>query len=328
MSSCEPRRTSAYSDDLRWRMVWQRDGLGCTYDGIARNLCVDKSTVKRIVDRFRLSGNVSKKPYPAQRCARKLILPAQLLILQLVMDHPAHYLDEIQKELKDILLIDVDISTICRFLQKCGFTRQKLRNVALQQDKFLRQQFICDMSAYNTDMFIFIDETGSDNRNALRKYGYSLRGKTPVNHALLVRGERVSAIACMSLAGLLDVKTINGTSDGDVFYNFVHTHLLPHLMPFNGTNPHSVVILDNCSIHHVPEVAKSIQDVGALLIYLPPYSPDLNPIEELFSKVKKVMKSLELEMDQNDIETLLLASFASVTTEDCAGWIHHTGVYM
>ena len=96
-------------------------------------------------------------------------------------------------------------------------------------------------------------------------------------------------------------------------------------MPFNGTNPHSVVILDNCSIHHVPKVAKSIQDVVALFIYLPPYSPDLNPIEELFSKVKKVMKSLE--MDQNDIETLLLASFASVTTEDCIGWIRHTGVY-
>ena len=241
------------------------------------------------------------------------------------MDQPAHYLDEIQRKLKRLLLIDVDISTICRFLQKCGFTRLKLRTVALQQDQFLRQQFICDMSAYSTDMFIFIDETGSDNRNTLRKYGYSLRGKTPVNHALLVRGERVSAIACMSIAGLLDVKTIIGTSDGDAVYDFVHTHLLPHLMPFNGTNPHSVVILDNCSIHHVPAVAKSIQDFGALLIYLPPYSPDLNPIEELFSKVKKIMKSLEI--DKNDIETLLLASFASVTTEDCTGWIHHTGLY-
>ena len=98
-------------------------------------------------------------------------------------------------------------------------------------------------------------------------------------------------------------------------------------MPFNGTNPHSVVILNNCSIHHVPEVAKSIQDVGALLLYLQPYSPDLNPIKELFSKVKKVTKSSEIEMDQNDIETSLLASFASVTTEDCTGWIHHTGVY-
>ena len=129
----------------------------------------------------------------------------------------------------------------------------------------------------------------------------------------------------MSSTGLLDVKTITGTSDGDAFYDFVNTNLLPHIMPFNGTNPHLVVILDNCSIHHVPEVAKSIQDVGELLIYLPPYSPDLNPIEELFSKVKKVMKSSE--MDQNDIEILLSASFASVTTEDCIGWIRHTGVY-
>ena len=275
------------------------------------------------MDRFNLSGSVSKNPYPKERAARKLILPAQLLILQLVMDQPAHYLDEIQRELNHLLLIDVDISTICRFLKTCGFTRQKLRTVSLQQDQSLRQQFMCDISAYNTDMFIFIDETGSDNRNALRKYGYSLRGKTPVSHALLVRGERVSAIACMSIAGLLDVKTIKGTSDGDTFYDFVHTHLLPHLMPFNGINPHSVVILDNCSIHHVPQIAKSIQDVGALLMYLPPYSPDLNPIEELFSKVKKVMKSFT----HTDIETLLLASFASVTQDDCIGWVHHTGIY-
>lgn len=327
MTSCEPKRCSAYSDDLRWRIVWQRVGLDCTYEAVARNLCVDKSTVKRIVDRFEQSGNVSKQPYPKERAARKLILPAQLLILQLVMDQPAQYLDEIQKELRRLLLIDVDISTICRFLQKCGFTRQKLRIVAMQQDQLLRQQFICDISAYNTDMFIFIDETGADNRNALRKYGYSLRGKTPVSHALLVRGVRVSAIACMSIAGLLDVKTITGTSDGDAFYDFVHSHLLPHLMPFNGTNPHSVVILDNCSIHHVPEVAQSIQDVGALLLYLPPYSPDLNPIEELFSKVKKIMKSPGIEVYETDIENSLLASFASVTQEDCSGWIHHTGIY-
>ena len=82
------------------------------------------------------------------------------------------------------------------------------------------------MSAYSTNIFIFIDETGSDNRNALRKYRYSLRGKILVNHALLVRGERVSAIVCMSSTGLLDVKTITGTSDGDTFYDFVNTNLL------------------------------------------------------------------------------------------------------
>ena len=59
-----------------------------------------------------------------------------------------------------------------------------------------------------------------------------------------------------------------------------------HLLPFNGTNSRSVVVLDNASIHHVTEVESLIEETGAIVIYLPPYSPDLNPIEECFSKVK------------------------------------------
>ena len=165
-----------------------------------------------------------------------------------------------------------------------GFTYKKLHTVALQQDKHLRERFSSEVSVYTTGMFIFIDETGSDARNKLRKYGYSISGIPAKNHTYLVRGERISAIAYMSTAGLVDVKTIHGTANGEVFYNFVRTHLLPHLLPYNGINPHSVVVLDNCSIHHVTEVVKSIQDVGAHVLFLPPYSPDLNPIEELFSK--------------------------------------------
>ena len=141
---------------------------------------------------------------------------------------------------------------------------------------------------------------------------------------MIVRGERISDIACISVAGLLDVKTVRGTSDGDTFYDFVHTHLLPYLMPFNGKNPHSVVILDNCSIHHIPEVTRMIEEVGALVHFLPPYSPDFNPIEETFSKVKTTLKSTESIMaDITDVETLLLGSFMSVTLEDCQGWIYH-----
>ncbi len=145
---------------------------------------------------------------------------------------------------------------------------------------------------------------------------------------MLVRGERVSAIACISLVGLLDVMTVTGTTDGDAFYTFVQTHLLPYLMPFNGVNPHSVVILDNCSIHHASGIVHTIEDVGALVHFLPPYSPDFNPIEETFSKVKTVLKSTETDMDDvNDVETLLLASFTSVTPDDCEGWISHSGIY-
>ena len=59
--SCQPDRSSAYAEDLRWRMVWQRDGLGYSYARIARNLCVDKSTVWRTVQLFHVTGDVAKK---------------------------------------------------------------------------------------------------------------------------------------------------------------------------------------------------------------------------------------------------------------------------
>jgi transposase len=323
-SSCEKSRTAAYSNDLRWRIVWQHEGQRRTAAKIAENLCVDKSTVSRILGKFYLTGQVSKKPYPKDKSHRKLTNPAQMLILQLVLDHPGIYLKELQRELLCTLGICVEIAAICKYLRKAKFTRQKIMIRALQQDEFQRQKFISDVSMFSTHMFVFIDESGADNRNRMRRYGYSVRGKPPQTHQMLVRGERVSAITCMSSVGILDSKMVKGTTNGDTFYDFVQTHLLPCLMPYNGTNPHSVVILDNCTVHHVPEVVKSIQDVGALLVFLPPYSPDFNPIEETFSKLKSVLKSL----DQNfDMETLLYMSMLEITQDDCMGWIGHTGIY-
>ena len=68
-------------------------------------------------------------------------------------------------------------------------------------------------------------------------------------------------------------------------------HLLPQLQPFTGTNARSVVILDNAAIHHVDGIVELIQSRGALVQFLPPYSPDIMPIEELFFKVKSVLKA-------------------------------------
>ena len=280
MTSYEPERTSAYSEDLRWRMVWQREALQYGYDNIGSNLGVDRSTVIRTVALFRATGTVSKKEYPKERAARELTTPAQLFVLNLVVQRPGIYLHEIQEELEEFVMVSVSLSTICRFLHTSGFTRQRLRTVALQQDSFLRQQFILDVSVYSPEMLIFLDETGADRRNSLRRYAYSLRGKPATNHSLMVRGERVSAIACMSMSGLLDVKTFKGTSDGDQFYDFLQQHLIQYTMPYNGVNPHSVVVLDNCAIHHVSEVTSTLREIGVLIHFLPPYSPDLKHFQK------------------------------------------------
>ena len=304
--------------------MWQREGLGTECKDVAANLGVDTATVYRIVERFRKTGSVSKTSHPSRRVFRKLTVGAEMFIMHIVLRRPGIYLHEIARELYDNLGVDVTLSTICMFLNKNGFTRQRLKITASQRDDFLRMQFISEVSLYDKDMMIFVDETGSDRRNSIRRYGYSIRGRPLVSEKMLVRGKRISAISCMSVHGILDCKTVTGSVDGSVFYDFVQMSLLHHLTPFNGHNPHSVVILDNCSIHHIQEIVHMIQEVGALVHFLPPYSPDLNPIEETFSKVKETLKLLDQEADMGESpENMVLSAFSYITKEDCQNWIDH-----
>ena len=100
-------------------------------------------------------------------------------------------------------------------------------------------------SLLHVDMFAWIDETRSDNHNHIRKCGYALGGDTPVCHHLLVRGQRTNAIAAISTHGLLTVKLTTSKVNAGVFCDFVSGSLIPHMMPFNGTNPCSVAVMDN-----------------------------------------------------------------------------------
>ena len=308
-------------------MVWQRCVLGSENKVIAQNLNVDVATVWRVIKLFNETGTISKKAYPQEKSFRKLTPPLELMVLHLALNRPGIYLREIQSELLATTGAEVSQSAICRFFQKVGFTRQKMKLVALQRDKELRAQFVTDVSIYEPEMLIFVDESGSDRRDSLRKYGYSMRGKPIKSQKLLSRGEHISAIASMSSAGILDCKTVHGSVNTEVFCDFVEKHLLPHLLPFDGKNPHSVVILDNCIIHHADEVVRMIHEVGALVHFLPPYSPDYNPIEEAFSKVKAEMKAMEQEGQVMDLETFVLAAFSWITDTDCQKWIDNAEIY-
>ena len=72
----------------------------------------------------------------------------------------------------------------------------------------------------------------------------------------------------------------------DIFCDFIERNLVPKLMPFDGKNPRSVVLMDNVKFHRCSQVLAAIEGTGALVHFLPPYSPDLNPAEAVFSKIK------------------------------------------
>ena len=123
----------------------------------------------------------------------------------------------------------------------------------------------------------------------------------------------------MSMEGMLDVYITDGSIDGGTFSEFIEKRLLPQLLPFNGTNARSVVVMDNPSIHHVEEVVTLIEDVGAIPIFLPPYSPDIMPIEECFSKVISYLRasdSLIQVLSESEMEDIILCAFTTTVEMD------------
>ena len=104
---------------------------------------------------------------------------------------------------------------------------------------------------------------------------------------------------------------------------FVRNHL-PIVQPFDVYNAKSVVVIDNASIHHIDSVVAHVNSVGALVRFLPPYSPDFNPIESIFGEVKQYLQSNDLHTSLS-MNSILLMAFYSVSQENCKSYIKHAG---
>ena len=130
----------------------------------------------------------------------------------------------------------------------------------------------------------------------------------------------------MSMEGVHDVQLVEGSVNGDKFEEFVSETLMPILNPFDGTNPRSIVIMDNCSVQHVDPVIHLIETIAhAKVIFLLLYSPDLMPLEEVFNQVKSILKANKIFQVCTAPRALLAMAFGMVTSEDCVGYIHHSG---
>ena len=103
-----------------------------------------------------------------------------------------------------------------------------------------------------------MDETGSDRRETLRKFGYSLQWRAVKALQIFGRGKHMTGIAAMSVEGVLKCSLVTGGIDDDAFQNFIDENLLSKLQSFTGSNPHSIVIIDNAAIHHVQYVVQTL----------------------------------------------------------------------
>ena len=125
-------------------------------------------------------------------------------------------------------------------------------------------------------------------------------------------------VAALTLAGIGPLLRFDGAMTADRFEGYVRHRLAPTL------HPGQVLVADNLRAHHGPAVRAAIEATGARLLFLPPYSPDFNPIEETFSKVKQALRRDRPRTDEA-LSAATFAAFAAVTPTDAAGWFTHCG---
>ena len=167
------------------------------------------------------------------------------------------------------------------------------------------------------EKFVFIDEMGS-NLSMTRHYGRAEPGERVVENVPGKRGENVSTIGAIALSGWRTGLSVKGAIDSETFLFFVEELLVPTL------NRGEIVFLDNCPIHKMDEVEEAIRACGAFAIFLPSYSPDLNPIENCWSKVKSILRKLKPRTFEELLDGLFKA-FSCVSVQDVLGWFRHCG---
>jgi len=195
---------------------------------------------------------------------------------------------------------------------------QKKSPLASERDEEARGLWRWLASRFDARRLVFVDESGFNTSmtrlRARAPKGKRAHGKVPRN-----RGKNTTLIAAITLEGAIgESMTVEGGTDALAFETYVEHFLAPSL------SEGQVVVLDGLGAHRTQRVKELIEAREADLVYLPSYSPDLNPIEEAFSKIKHLVRKEGQRVREALVEAIG-RSLAAVTPEDAAGWFVHAG---
>jgi transposase len=151
-----------------------------------------------------------------------------------------------------------------------------------------------------------------------RLYGRAPRGHRVVGSIPKNWGRNVTLLAALSTTGVEATMTIEGATDTDVFCAYVSEVLAPTLRTGD------IVVMDNLSAHKTQRVRELIEARGARLVYLPPYSPDFNPIERCWSKIKTFLRAAKARTSER-LDEAIKRAFETVTEADARAWFTHCG---
>jgi transposase len=188
----------------------------------------------------------------------------------------------------------------------------------LRPDVVLARQNWCERQiTLSAKRLIFIDETGAAT-DMVRRYGRSPRGQRVKGYAPYGHWKTTTFVAGLTSTGIIAPLVVDQPMNRTIFTQYVRQFLAPQLAPGD------IVILDNLSSHKGAEVSALIKARGAELLFLPPYSPDLNPIENAFAKLKELLRKAAERTRENLWRRIghLLDEFSP---DECSNYIRHAG---
>ena len=189
---------------------------------------------------------------------------------------------------------------------------------ASERDEFLRAAWRALVAGrVDARRFVFVDEC-STNTSLSPIYGWSRRGQRVCFEVPRNWGANVTLLSSMTCSGMGPSMAVEGPTTREVFEAYIEGVLAPSL------KPGQIVVMDNLSSHKGSRVRELIEGRGCELIYLPPYSPDLNPIEEAFAKIKALLRRVEARTREALIDAMGW-SLEAVTASDARGFFEHRG---
>jgi transposase len=306
-----------YSQDLRQRILETVERGEGSLRQIARRFLVSLSFVTRLLQLHRSTGSLQPRPHGGGNPAK--LGPQDLERLrELVRQQP----DATLEELRQRLGVSCSTMTIARALRTLGLPRKKKIPRAQDQDRpdvqEKRQGFCEELAGVDPRRLVFVDECGAN--TAMTR----THGRAPVGQRVSTntpgRWESITLTCGLRLSGVTAALAFPGATNTGVFETYVEEVLVPELKPGD------VVIWDNLKPHESEEAIEAVEAAGARVVPLPPWSPDLTPIEEMFSKVKGSLRSAAARTKET-----VYAAFGSalhdVTLDDIAGWFQDRAAY-
>jgi transposase len=277
---------AVYSTDLRARVIeaYQRgDG---SHAELAKRFDISAATVRAWCRRFRKVGTITPLPR-GKGPARRITEEDRAYIAQIALERKDATLKELSETLYDQRGVRASAWSIMHILREKGITRKKFTWHAAERETPERrakiQEYEQTLATIDPHDLVFLDETGV-NQAMAREYGRAPKGKRVFGSRPRKRGKNITIVGALDAAGNLLMATLGRSLNGFIFLGFLAAYLIPTLR--RG----QVIIMDNLKAHHIPMVRKLIEDAGCRLIYLPSYSPEYNPIEHCWSKLKAILR--------------------------------------